>query len=32
MAAPEPLNAITLNIVNLTFLLLGFLLHKRLRG
>ena len=28
MAAPEPLNAINLNIVNLTFLLLGFLLHK----
>ena len=28
MAAPEPLNAITLNIVNFTFLLLGFLLHK----
>lgn len=28
MHAPEPLNAITLNIVNLTFLLLGFLLHK----
>ena len=28
MAAPEPLNAINLNIVNLAFLLLGFLLHK----
>jgi short-chain fatty acids transporter len=28
MAAPEPLNAINLNTVNLTFLLLGFLLHK----
>ena len=28
MAAPEPLNAINLNIVNLTFLLLGFLLHR----
>jgi short-chain fatty acids transporter len=28
MAAGEPLNAINLNIVNLTFLLLGFLLHK----
>ena len=28
MAAAEPLNAINLNIVNLTFLLLGFLLHK----
>jgi short-chain fatty acids transporter len=28
MQAPEPLNAITLNIVNLTFLLFGFLLHK----
>ena len=28
MQAPEPLNAINLNIVNLTFLLLGFLLHK----
>ena len=28
MAAPEPLNAINLNIVNLTFLLFGFLLHK----
>ena len=27
MQAPEPLGAITLNIVNLTFLLLGFLLH-----
>jgi short-chain fatty acids transporter len=26
--APEPLNAITLNIVNLSFLLLGFLLHR----
>lgn len=26
--AGEPLNAINLNIVNLTFLLLGFLLHK----
>ena len=28
MAAAEPLNAINLNTVNLTFLLLGFLLHK----
>jgi short-chain fatty acids transporter len=28
MRAGEPLNAINLNIVNLTFLLLGFLLHK----
>jgi short-chain fatty acids transporter len=28
MQAAEPLNAINLNIVNLTFLLLGFLLHK----
>lgn len=28
MQADEPLGAITLNIVNLTFLLLGFLLHK----
>lgn len=28
MQAPEPLNAINLNIVNLTFLLLGFLLHR----
>jgi short-chain fatty acids transporter len=28
IAASEPLNAINLNIVNLTFLLLGFLLHK----
>jgi short-chain fatty acids transporter len=28
MQALEPLNAINLNIVNLTFLLLGFLLHK----
>jgi short-chain fatty acids transporter len=28
MQASEPLNAINLNIVNLTFLLLGFLLHK----
>ena len=28
MAAPEPLNAINLNIVNFTFLLLGFLLHS----
>ena len=28
MQAPEPLNAINLNTVNLTFLLLGFLLHK----
>jgi short-chain fatty acids transporter len=26
--SPEPLNAINLNIVNLTFLLLGFLLHR----
>jgi short-chain fatty acids transporter len=28
MAAAEPLNAITLNIVNLGFLLVGFLLHR----
>src|SRR4051812_9541657 len=28
MQASEPLNAINLNTVNLTFLLLGFLLHK----
>jgi short-chain fatty acids transporter len=28
MQAGEPLNAINLNIVNLTFLLFGFLLHK----
>ena len=28
MQAGEPLNAINLNTVNLTFLLLGFLLHK----
>lgn len=28
MQAGEPLNAINLNIVNLTFLLLGFLLHR----
>ncbi|MBA3963207.1 MAG: short-chain fatty acid transporter [Chthoniobacterales bacterium] len=28
MQADEPLNAINLNTVNLTFLLLGFLLHK----
>jgi short-chain fatty acids transporter len=28
MQSSEPLNAINLNIVNLTFLLLGFLLHK----
>ncbi len=28
MQVGEPLNAINLNIVNLTFLLLGFLLHK----
>jgi short-chain fatty acids transporter len=28
MQAPEPLNAITLNIVNLAFLLVGFLLHR----
>jgi short-chain fatty acids transporter len=27
MAAPEPLNAITLNTLNLVFLLVGFLLH-----
>ena len=27
-AAPEPLNAINLNVVNLAFLLLGFLLHR----
>jgi short-chain fatty acids transporter len=26
--APEPLNAITLNVVNLAFLLVGFLLHR----
>jgi short-chain fatty acids transporter len=28
MEAPEPLNALTLNTLNLTFLLVGFLLHK----
>jgi short-chain fatty acids transporter len=28
MQAAEPLNAITLNVVNLSFLLLGFLLHR----
>jgi short-chain fatty acids transporter len=28
VAAPEPLNAITLNVLNLTFLLAGFLLHR----
>lgn len=28
LRAAEPLNAITLNIVNLSFLLLGFLLHR----
>lgn len=28
MRAPEPLNAITLNVVNLAFLLVGFLLHR----
>jgi short-chain fatty acids transporter len=28
MRAPEPLNAITINTVNLTFLLLGFWLHR----
>jgi short-chain fatty acids transporter len=28
LRAPEPLNAITLNIVNLAFLLFGFLLHR----
>lgn len=28
LAAPEPLNAITLNTVNLSFLLLGFALHR----
>jgi short-chain fatty acids transporter len=27
-AAPDPLNALTLNVLNLTFLLLGFLLHR----
>jgi short-chain fatty acids transporter len=27
-AAPEPLNAITLNIINLTFLLVGMTLHR----
>jgi short-chain fatty acids transporter len=27
-AAPEPLNAITLNIINLSFLLVGMLLHR----
>jgi short-chain fatty acids transporter len=28
MAAPEPLNAITLNIINLSFLLVGMVLHR----
>jgi short-chain fatty acids transporter len=28
LRAPEPLNAITLNVVNLTFLLVGFALHR----
>jgi short-chain fatty acids transporter len=28
MRAPEPLNAITLNVLNLAFLLAGFLLHR----
>jgi short-chain fatty acids transporter len=28
LRAPEPLNAITLNVVNLAFLLCGFLLHR----
>lgn len=28
LRAPEPLNAITLNVVNLTFLLIAFLLHR----
>ena len=28
MASPEPLNAITLNIINLTFLLVGMVLHR----
>jgi short-chain fatty acids transporter len=28
MRAPEPLNAITVNILNLSFLILGFLLHR----
>src|SRR5918995_2739890 len=28
MASPEPLNAITLNIINLTFLLVGMTLHR----
>ena len=28
LRAPEPLNAVTLNVVNLAFLLLGFLLHR----
>ena len=28
MAAPEPLNALTLNIINLSFLLVGMLLHR----
>jgi short-chain fatty acids transporter len=28
MQAPEPLNALNLNILNLAFLLVGFLLHK----
>ena len=27
-SAPDPLNAVTLNILNLAFLLLGFLLHR----
>ena len=31
-AAGEPLNALNLNIVNLIFLLVGFLLHGRRRG
>ena len=26
--APEPLNAITINILNLTFLIVGVLLHR----
>jgi short-chain fatty acids transporter len=28
LRAPEPLNAITLNVVNLSFLLVGFVLHR----
>ena len=28
MAAPEPLNALTLNIINLSFLLVGMVLHR----